>query len=130
MEVLSVSHLEPGDNARLTGATLATKVRKMTVAQRAALAVRLQSCDVSGLLPAQAAALTKVAVASVRLAGGASEADFSALRRDRLSLNQLRNKNRRCPTPAEIEAFVDRAGIERVMGTIAGMTEQIATAAE
>jgi hypothetical protein len=124
METFSLANLEDVGNARLTGEALAMKVRKMSVAQRAALAVRIQYCDVSitRLLPRQAAALTNVAIGSVRLAGSAAEADVAALKRGQLSLNQLRRKHREPPSDSAIRAFIHSAGIERVMGTIDEMT--------
>jgi hypothetical protein len=53
METFSLANLEDVGNARLTGEALAMKVRKMSVAQRAALAARLVHCEVSvaGFIP-------------------------------------------------------------------------------
>ena len=102
METLPVANLEPADNPRPTGTALATKVRKMSIAQRAALAARLVRCEVSivGLIPTQAAMLTKVGIANVRLASNAAEADIAALRRGQLSLSQAA---RQAPQAAERE---------------------------
>jgi hypothetical protein len=132
MEERFVSHVDPADNPRLTGAALALKVKKMSTAQRSALAVRLQFCDVSitGLLPTQAAALTKVAIGSVRLAGGAAERDLVALKRGQLSLRQLRNKNRKAPTEIDIENFVLRVGPTAIMNVLDRMTVPTPVAAE
>jgi hypothetical protein len=125
MKTFSVPNLEHADNPRMTGATLATKVRKMSTAQRAALAVRLQFCDVSitGLLPTQTAALTNVGIGSVRLAANASEADLVALKRGQLSLRQLRDKHRKPPTEAEIRAFIKAAGLDRTFSILDEMTK-------
>lgn len=129
-----VPNLDDVGNARLTGATLALKVKKMSVAQRAALAVRLQYWDVSltGLLPKQAGALTKVGVGSVRLAGNADEADLTALKRDQMSLRQLRNKNRKAPTPIDIENFIRCVGPTAILNVLDRMTAstRVAAAAE
>ena len=134
METLSVANLEYADNPRMTGATLATKVRKMWTAQRAALSVRLQYCDVSitGLLPMQAAASTNVAIGSVRLAGNASEADLVALKRGQLSLSQLRDKRRRKPDVPRtaIVEFITLAGVERVWAELNAMTASVTAAGE
>ena len=106
----------------------------MSVAQRAALAVRLQYWDVSltGLLPKQARALTKVGVGSVRLAGNADEADLTALKRDQMSLRQLRNENRKAPTPIDIENFIRCVGPTAILNVLDRMTAstRVAAAAE
>jgi hypothetical protein len=124
MKTFSLANLEDVGNARLTGETLAMKVRKMSPAQRAALAVRLQYCDVSivSLLPRQAAALTNVAIGSVRLAGNATEADVTALKRGLLSLNGLRRKYRKPPSDNEIETFINSVGAADVLRVLDAMT--------
>ena len=48
--------------------------------------------SIAGLIPTQAAALTKVGVGNVRLAARASEADIAALKRGQMSLRGLRAK--------------------------------------
>lgn len=134
MKVSSLANLDDLGNARLTGATLALKVKKMSAAQRAALAVRLRYWDVSltGLLPRQTAALAEVGIGSVRLAGGASEADLAALKRGQMSLRQLRNKYRKAPTEIDIENFVLRAGPAAILNVLDRMTAstRVAAAAE
>ena len=110
MKTFPVANLDEMGNARLTGATLALKVKKMSVAQRAALAARLQYWDVSlvSLLPRQAAALAEVAIGSARLAGSADEADLAALKRGQMSLSQLRRKYRKARTEVDSENVLDR----------------------
>jgi hypothetical protein len=124
MEERFVSHVDPVDNPRLTGAALALKVRKMSVAQRSALAARLVRGEVSiaGFIPTQAAALAKVSAGGVRLANRATDEDRAALKRGRMSLSQLRAKHRKPLSDSAIRAFIHSAGIERVMGTIDEMT--------
>ena len=132
METFSLANLEDVGNARLTGEALAMKVRKMSVAQRAALAARLVHCEVSvaGFIPTQAAALTKVGIGNVRLAAGASEADIAALKRGRMSLSQLRAKHRKPPTAIDIENLVLRAGPTAIMHVLDRMTAPLSAAAE
>jgi hypothetical protein len=124
MKAFLLPNLEHADNPRLTGTGLATKVRKMSTAQRAALAARLIRSEVSiaGLIPTQAAALVKVGVGNVRLAANASEADIAALKRGVMSLRQLRDKRRRAPSQYAIEEFLAHAGVERVMSVACAMT--------
>jgi hypothetical protein len=132
VKTFSLANLDGGGNVRLRGEDLAWKVKKMSTAQRAALAVRIQYCDVSlvGLLPRQAAALTNVAIGSVRLAGSADQADVAALKRGQLSLNQLRNKYRKAASDSAIRALIDSVGHERVRSVLDQMTTQTQVAAE
>jgi hypothetical protein len=134
VKTFSVTNLDEIGNARLTGATLARKVKKMSVAQRSALAARLQYWDVSltGLLPKQAAALAEVAIGSVRLAGSADEADLAALKRGQMSLRQLRNKYRKAPTEIDIQSFILRVGPAAILNVLDRMTSstRVVAAAE
>jgi hypothetical protein len=109
MKAFSLATLDDVGNARLTGETLAMKVKKMSPAQRAALAARMVRWEVSvgGFIPMQAAALTKVGVGNVRLAAGASEADIAALKRGQMSLRSLRAKRSAERVQAALNALTD-----------------------
>lgn len=117
----------------LSGKVLARNLRKASPAMRAILVTPLTNgTAIGGLTKAQAARLGRVSAESIAIVAGASADQLEALWSGQLSLHAVRKANAkpRELTDSEVDAALNRIGLERVWSAYDRLTAPSSIAAE